>query len=88
MATGAHADSPLSSLSETPQEHAERPDIVDGTAFPDMYHYEDPVTGSEVWGVWAPQIVEEVTPPPPLYIAPEINLGWPESPPRPRAEKP
>lgn len=88
IATEACAGGPFSSPSETPQARSERPDIVGGTAFPDMYHYKDPVTRTEVWGVRAPQAAEEETPPPTLYITPEINLGWPETSPRPRGEKP
>lgn len=56
----------------------DRPPIVGGTPFPDLYHYRDQATDSEVWSVSPPRPREEdETPRPPLYIAPEINLPWP-----------
>lgn len=67
-----------------------RQPIVGGTSFPDLRHYEDPITRSEVWSVSPPHSAEDETipPPPPIYVSPEINLPWPGVSPRPQPRQP
>lgn len=88
MGAEAKTDSTVSRQSGSQSARCARRDIVGGTPFPDMYHYEDPVTRSEVWGVRSSSSPGEKPSAPPLYIAPEINIPWPGTPPRPRGGRP
>ena len=56
-----------------------RQPIVGGTPFPNLYHYEDPSTRTEVWSISPPRTADSDmdAPPPPIYVSPEINFSWP-----------
>lgn len=69
---------------------AVRQPIVGGTPFPDLRHYQDPVTRSEVWSVSPPRPAGDETEasPPPIYVSPEINLAWPGGSQHPQPRQP
>lgn len=51
---------------------------IGGTGSPNFYHYWDSQTQSEVWGVHTPPQPEQQTPPPPIFVTPEIKWPYPQ----------